>query len=415
MREPAAGATHPDLATDLPLSGIRVVDFGWVFAAPIGTRTLADMGAEVIKIENRAHLDEMRTSPSNPTHDPERDPVFHDLNRNKLSFTIDFSDPEGVELLKRLVGVSDVVVENYSPGVLERRGLGWKALSAVKPDLVMVALSAAGQTGPLSHIRTYGPSISALSGLDSMVGYPGERVLGSQGFYPDMVGAIHGVIAILAALWHRDSTGRGQYVDLSQWEATVGMLGEAVLDYTMNGVVRGTQGNRNPGASPHGNYPCRGDDAWVAIAVSTEPQWEGFRKALGFPAWADEPWAADRYRRVRDAERVDVAVSEWTRTLPADDAAAALQAEGVPAGPSLHVGERYFHPHFLARNFHEDLEHPVTGTDIVGGIAWKLDSTPGLLQRHAPLLGEHNGYVLGELLGLSPEAIADLEARGVLT
>lgn len=398
----------------LPLEGIRIVDFGWVFAAPIGTRTLADMGAEVIKIETRRHLDEMRLSPSNTSRDIEKDPVFHDLNRNKLSVSIDFTQSEGAELVKRLVEVSDVVVENFSPGVLDRRGLGWDVLSGVKPDLVMVALSAAGQTGPLHRIRTYGPSISALSGLDSLVGYPGERVLGSQGFYPDMVGAIHGVVAILAALWHRDQTGEGQYVDLSQWEATVGMLGEAILDYTMNGVVRGTQGNRDPGMSPHGNYPCLGDDAWVAIAVATEAEWNGFTAAIGAPAWTREPWAADRLERVRHADRVDVHVAEWTAERTPDEAAELLQRHGVPAGPSLHVGERYFHPHFLERNFHVDFDHPATGTDIVGGIAWRLDGTPGQLRRPAPLLGQHNGEVLGGLLGLSPDEIADLERREIV-
>jgi benzylsuccinate CoA-transferase BbsF subunit len=401
-------------ATRLPLEGIRIVDFGWVFAGPIGTRTLADMGAEVIKIETRRALDEMRRSPSNTSGDIERDPVFHDLNRNKLSFAVDMTTPEGADLIKRLVSVSDVVSENFSPGVLDRRGLGYDELVKVRPDLVMIAMSAAGQSGPLHRIRTYGPSISALSGLDSMVGYPGERVLGSQGFYPDMVGAIHGVIATLAALWHRDQTGHGQYIDLSQWEATTGMLGEAILDYTMNGVVRGRQGNRDPAMSPHGNYPCREDDTWVAIAVRTEEQWRGFRDAIGRPAWTEEPWAADAYQRVRNADRVDAAVAEWTRSLSAAETADRLQAAGVPAGPSLHVGERYFHPHFAARNFHVDLDHPATGTDIVGGVAWKLNRTPGQLRRHAPLLGEHNDYVLRDLLKLSDAEIADLEQREVL-
>ena len=398
----------------LPLEGIRIVDFGWVYAAPIATRTLADMGAEVIKIESKGHLDELRTSPSNVSRDIERDPVFHDINRNKLSFAVDFSEPEGVALIKRLVAVSDVVVENYSPGVLARRGLDYPDLKEVREDIVMLAMSAAGQTGPLHKIRTYGPSISALSGLDSMVGYPGERVLGSQGFYPDMVGAIHGVVAILAALWHRAETGRGQYIDLSQWEATVGMLGDAILDFTMNGTVRATQGNRNRGASPHGNYPCRGEDAWVAIAVDSEESWQGFRRALGDPEWTREEWCADAYRRVEAATRMDEAVATWTRERTPEEATEALQAEGVAAGPSLHVGERYFHPHFAARGFHVDLEHPATGVDIIGGIPWKLSGTPGAIRRPAPLYGGDNDYVLGDLLDLDPAEVERLTGAGVI-
>jgi benzylsuccinate CoA-transferase BbsF subunit len=409
---PADRASAPEEV--LPLQGVRIVDFGWVYAAPIATRSLADMGAEVIKVENRKHLDELRTSPSNVSRDIEKDPVFHDINRNKLSLAVDFAKPEGAALIKRLVAVSDVVVENYSPGVLAKRGLDYPDLVAVRPDLIMLAMSAAGQTGPLHEIRTYGPSISALSGLDSMVGYPGERVLGSQGFYPDMVGAIHGVISVLAALWHRDNTGRGQYIDLSQWEATVGMLGDAILDYTMNGFVRGTQGNRNPAASPHGNYPCQGDDAWVAIAVEGESAWRGFCRALGEPAWTGEPWAADGHRRVANAETVDRHVAEWTRERTPEEATAALQAEGVAAGPSLHVGERYFHPHFSERGFHVDLEHPATGVDIVGGIPWKLHGTPGQIRRPAPLYGEHTDYVLSDLLELSEAEQAKLREEEVI-
>lgn len=412
--------THNDAASGaasgakLPLSGIRIVDFGWVYAAPIATRSLADMGAEVIKIESKGHLDELRTSPSNVSRDIERDPVFHDLNRNKLSFAVDFAKPQGAALIKQLVAKSDVVVENFSPGVLARRGLDYEDLRQVRPDIVMLAMSAAGQTGPLHTIRTYGPSISALSGLDSMVGYPGERVLGSQGFYPDMVGAIHGAIAVLAALWHRRRTGRGQYIDLSQWEATVGMLGEALLDFTMNGVVRGTQGNRNPGASPHGNYPCKEPDTWVAIAVDSEARWQGFCRAIGNPPWTSEPWAADGYRRAANAERVDAKVAEWTSRHSAQEAADALQVESVPAGPSLHVGERYFHPHFQERGFHVDLEHPVTGGDIIGGIPWKLGGTPGAIRRPAPMYGQHNDYVLRELLGLDDARIEQLAGEDVV-
>lgn len=398
----------------LPLQDIRIVDFGWVYAAPIATRTLADMGAEVIKIESKGHLDELRTSPSNVSRDIEKDPVFHDINRNKLSFAVDFSKPEGVELIKQLVARSDVVVENYSPGVLARRGLDYPDLAAVRPDIIMLAMSAAGQTGPLHEIRTYGPSISALSGLDSMVGYPGERVLGSQGFYPDMVGAIHGVLGVLAALWHREQTGRGQYIDLSQWEATVGMLGDAILDFTMNGTVRGTQGNRNGGASPHGNYPCRDEDTWVAISVDGEESWQGFRRALGDPPWTREEWAADGFQRVRNAERVDAGVAEWTVARTPEEATEALQAEGVAAGPSLHVGERYFHPHFASRGFHVDLEHPATGVDILGGIPWKLSGTPGEIRTPAPLYGQHTEFVLEDLLGLDEEARAALRADGVV-
>lgn len=413
--EPAAEASVEVSVRDrLPLEGIRVVDFGWVYAAPIASRTLADMGAEVIKIETGGHLDELRTSPSNTSGDIEQDPVFHDINRNKLSVTVNFSTEAGAELVKRLVAVSDVVIENYSPGVLDKYGLGYKELSRVRPEIVMASMSAAGQDGPLRDIRTYGPTISALSGLDSMVGYPGERVLGSQGFYPDMVGAIHGVISVLAAVRHRRRTGRGQHIDLSQWEATVGMLGEALLEVTFADDVPGTRGNRHRAMSPHGIYPCADDQTWIAIQVEDDSQWSALVQLMGEPAWAGEPWAATAAGRIADADVVDRKVAAWTRDHDRDELVELLQDNGVPAGPNLHVGERYFHEHFMARGFHVDLDHPATGTDIVTDVAWRLGRTPGSIRRHAPLLGEHTQEVFGGIVGLSDDEIDRLRSEGVL-
>ena len=232
----------------LPLEGLRVIDFGWVWAGPITGQLLGDMGAEVIKIESRKRVDFIRMMPPFAEDKPDLEGAlfFHSLNRNKLSATLDLTQPKAAELIKRLIKISDVVIENFSPKALRNFGLDYPTLCEVTSDLIMVSLSAAGQTGPLKEIVTYGPSLGALAGLDGLIGYPGERVLGWPMAYTDPASGILAVFAIMAALYYRKRTGGGQYIDLSQWEATTALLPQFILDYTMNGRVAGTQGNRHP-------------------------------------------------------------------------------------------------------------------------------------------------------------------------
>jgi len=410
-----------------PLDGIRVLDFGWVAVGPVIGSLLAEMGAEVIKIESSRRLDYCRLLPPTPSvrrEQPDRAPVaadldmvsmFHNYNRGKLGITVDLRHPGAPALLRRLVARSDVVLENFSPGVLRRIGLHYEALREVRPDLVMISCSAAGQDGPWSELKTFAPSLSSLAGLEVLIGYPGERVLGALAYgYADPSNAHHGALAVLAALWHRQRTGQGQYIDMSQLEATVGLTVEPLMDWFMNGRVWGRQGNDHLSMAPHGHYPCRGDYAWVSIAVEDDGAWTRLVAALGDVPWAREPrFAALAGRRAHLAE-LDARLAEWTRERTGWEATEILQRAGVAAFPVYGLDEQAADPHFQARGLMARPEHPRIGPMQVYAHPIKLGATPGGVTATAPMLGEHNDHVFRELLGLSAVEIERLRAEGVI-
>ena len=391
-----------------PLDSYRVVDFSWVWAGPLLGMILADMGAEVIKVETNKRLDSARLTPGRSTVGPETDFVFHSMNRNKLGITVDMSDPRGAALIRELVEISDVAVENFSPKGLRNLGLEYASLREVNPRLVMISLPAAGQYGPLSDIVTYAPSLGALCGYSSLIGYPGERVLGEQTPYLDVNSAIHGAFAVLAALYYRERTGKGQYIDMAQIEVGASAIGEAFMEYFMNGRVMGTMGNRNPAMAPHNNYPCKGDDKWVSIAVETDEEWRSFCDAIGNPPWTQDTRLGDGLDRLRNQDELDRLISAWTIEFTYYEVMDNLQKAGVAAAPCLDLSERFSDPHFEERQTHLQVDHSATGGDIIAGIPFKLSETPCEVRRPAPLLGQHNDYVLGELLGKTREEIAKL-------
>ncbi|MCX5994386.1 MAG: CoA transferase [Chloroflexi bacterium] len=399
---------------DYPLSGYRVADFSWVWAGPLLGELLADMGAEVIKVETNKRLDSARLTPGRSTVGPETDFVFHSINRNKLGITVDMTDPRGAKLIRELISISDVALDNFSPMGLKKLNLEYTELSQANPQLVMISLPAAGQHGPLSNIVTYAPSLGALCGYSSIIGYPGERVLGEQTPYLDVTSSIHGAFAVLSALYYRERTGKGQYIDMAQIEVGASVIGEAFMEYFMTGRVLGTMGNRSPTMAPHNNYPCLGEDRWVSIAVDTEEEWRSFCTAIGNPPWVKEKRFSDKFNRQRNLEELDRLVSAWTINLSNYEVMDILQKAGVAATPCLDLTERFSDPHFAARGTHLQVEHPATGVDIIAGIPFKLSGTPGEVRRHAPLLGEHNDYVFRELLGKPESEIAQLIEEKVI-
>ena len=411
-----------------PLDGIRVVDFGWVAVGPVLSSLLAEMGALVIKVESSRRLDYCRLIPS-PVLEGERRadayasraaeidtvPMFHNYNRGKLGVTVDLRHPGAAALLKRLVATADVVVENFSPRVLRQIGLDYEALSAVKPDLVMISCSAAGQDGPWSDLKTFAPALSSLAGLEVLIGYPGERVLGALAFgYADPSNAHHGALAVLAALWHRRRTGRGQYIDMSQLEATAGLAVEPLMDWFINGRTWGPQGSRHLSMAPHGNYPCRGADQWVSIAVEDAAAWARLVEAIGHPAWARESRFHTLAGRQAHAADLDRYLADWTRERTPWEVTEALQRARVAAFPVYGLDEQRGDPHFQARGLLARPEHPHLGAVEVYAHPIKLSDTPGEARTTAPMLGEHNEEVFGKLLGLSPEEIERLRAKGVI-
>jgi benzylsuccinate CoA-transferase BbsF subunit len=397
-----------------PLSGYRVVDFSWVWAGPLLGELLADMGAEVIKVETNKRLDSARLTPGRSTVGPETDFVFHSMNRNKLGITVDMTDPRGAKLIRELISISDVALDNFSPMGLKKLNLQYEELSQANPQLVMISLPAAGQHGPLSNIVTYAPSLGALCGYSSIIGYPGERVLGEQTPYLDVTSSIHGAFAVLSALYYRERTGKGQYIDMAQIEVGASVIGEAFMEYFMNGRVLGTMGNRSTTMAPHNNYPCLGEDRWVSIAVDTEGEWRSFCTALGNPPWVNQKRFSDKFNRQRNLEELDRLVSAWTINLSNYEVMDILQKAGVAATPCLDLTERFSDPHYAVRGTHLQVEHPATGVDIIAGIPFKLSGTPGEVRRPAPMLGQHNHYVFRELLGKPESEIAQLVEEKVI-
>jgi len=399
-----------------PLDGYRVLDFGWVLAGAIPGMVLADMGAEVIKVESRQRLDYMRMGRPivGDQPDPEQNPMFHNVNRNKLSITLNTTQQTAVEVARRLVAHCDVVIENFSPGVMDRLGLGYADLCRIKHDLIMASISSNGQAGPLRDLRAYAPSIAALAGLDSTLGYEGERPLGLKHAYADISGALHTVFAIVAALYQRQRTGRGQYIDLSMLRATVATQGVGLMEYLLTGRVLQPRGNYDPAMAPYGNYPCAGEERWVSIAVATEAEWQGLKEALGNPAWTADPQFASRYGRHQHRHALDQHLARWTAARSAEHVTELLQSHGVAAIPVMGAEERLFNPHFRERGLYADIEHPALGAEPIFNLMWNLSRTPAAIRRHAPRMGEDNQYVFCGILGMSEQEVKALEEAQVI-
>ena len=387
-----------------PLAGLRVVDFGWVWAGAVPGHVLADLGAEVIKVETMTHLDYMRQGKPivGTARDPEQNPMFCAVNRDKRSLRIDMTKPDGAALLRDLVAQSDVVIENFTPGVLDRAGLGWSELSKRRPGLIMCSMSAAGATGPLRDIRTYATMIAGLCGLDAMVGYPGERVLGSQSSYADPNASLHATFAILAALYRRGRTGQGCWIDLSQWQAGAWAMGEAIAQWSATGEVPEPAGLAHPERLVYGCYPAQGRDAWIALSVRDRGGWDRLREALGDPpSLRDLDPLADR---TLVAERV---AAETVKHAPAA-LVAALRGEGIAAtvaGAQEIGGGALF----------AELDHPVLGNVPVYKLPWRTRGEYLTLRKRAPLMGEDNRYVLDEILRVPAARIAELEAERIFS
>ena len=397
-----------------PLSGFRVVDFGWVAAGAAAGKILADMGAEVIKVETTTRLDTTRFSPDNVERSPETDPGFHAINRNKLGITVDMTKPEGADLLKKLVRVSDVVLENFAPGVMKRFGLDYESLRHEKPDVIMVSMPGLGSWGPDWNTIAYAPGIAALSGLTGMIGYCGGKAVGIHVAYSDFSAATNAALAVLAALIHRRRTGEGQNIEVAQLEALVSCLGEAILYCQATGKNPGTLGNRHPMMAPHNNYQCKGEDKWVSIAVKTDAEWEMLVKAMGNPSSLRKDIFSTREGRLSHQEELDNIMTSWTVNYTPDEVTDILQPVGVAACPVMDIGECYLNRHFQEREDFTCVEHPVTGADFIVNLPWRMSETSGGIYRPAPMLGQHNQYILEDILGLSKEEITVLEQKEAL-
>jgi crotonobetainyl-CoA:carnitine CoA-transferase CaiB-like acyl-CoA transferase len=389
------------------LKGLRILDFTWVLAGPYATRILSDFGAEVIKIQSKKTAGGVE---SNLTG------YFSHWNRNKRSITLDMSHPEAKEIVLRLVRISDVVIENFSPRVMSNWGLDYERLKEVRPDIIMVSMSAMGQTGPWKDFVAFGPALQALSGLTYLTSFAQEPPLGMGYAYADPVAGLHAVLAILAALEFRDRTGKGQTIDLSQYEAMCTMLGPALLNASANQKDISPQGNHSDHvpAAPYGCYRCSGADRWCVIGVFTETEWESLCNILGRPDWTREERFSDLSKRKEHREDLDRFLEEWTLQHSPEEVVNLLQQEGVAAGVVQNAEDLAKDPHLMARDFFVPLEHPVLGKTVADASPIRFKGNPGDKWEAAPLLGEDNRYVFTELLGLAEGELSSYIEKGII-
>jgi len=390
-----------------PLTGIRVLDFTWMLAGPYATRILSDFGAEVIKVQCKRTAKGIE---SNLTT------YFNTWNRNKRSITLDMSYPEAREVLLKLVERSDVLIENFSPRVMSNWGINYEKLKEVRPALIMVSMSAMGQTGPWKDYVAFGPTLHALSGLTYLTSFEKDSPMGLGYAYGDSISGLYASLIVLAALEYRERTGQGQYIDLSEYEAICTLMGPTLLDgylHEKEALPRGNRSNNIP-AAPYGCYKCSGRNRWCVIAVFSEEEWQSLCKVLGDPDWTKEEKFSTLLKRRENAEELDAILNQWSSQHAPEQIVNLLQETGVPAGVVQNAEDLARDPQLVARNFFIHLEHPILGSTISDRppIRFEDDLTAGW--KAAPLLGEDNRYVFIELLGITQEEFSSLIEKGIV-
>jgi crotonobetainyl-CoA:carnitine CoA-transferase CaiB-like acyl-CoA transferase len=414
-----AGERQAPARTAQTLEGLRVVEFAATLAGPWIGRIMACCGAEVIRVESKKRPDVVRgyVPPWAPEMgvQPQLSPWFTDWNAGKRFVALDLTRPEAVQISRRLVAACDVVIENYSAGVMDKLGLGYSELRRVKPDVVMISTSGYGDRGPHHRYITWGPNIEALSGLSKLSGFPGRECTMTQYAYPDTLSALHGLFAVMCALDHRSRTGDGQYISLSQTEATVAVIGDVMMEYLANGREPRSLGNRSLHAAPHGCYRCLGEDRWCAIAVFSDTEWESFCEALGHPEWLTDPRFATRSLRLENAEVLDELIERWTAGRTDYEVMLTLQEAGVAAGAVQNTEDQLRRDRQLQeRRFFEEVPHLKKGTVIAAGIPLGLTATPVRSGRAGAAVGQDNEYVFGDLLGMTAEEIRLAKDAGAI-
>lgn len=400
----------------MPLAGIRVIDLTMVWAGPFGTRMLGDYGAEVIKVESPRQWDLLRSLGLIPRTEPRwynKSAYFNHNNRDKYALALDLADPRGKDVLLRLCAVSDVLVENFRTDVMDNLGLTYEAVRAANPKIIYVSMPGHGKTGPEKDFVAYGSNVEQLAGLVSLSGYEGDEPMKTGFSYGDPMAGTALVGAVATALRQRRQTGEGMYLELAQRENLTMFVGEYLVDYSMNRQERPPIGNRHPVFAPHNCYRCAGDDRWVTIACEGDAQFAALCATIGQPVLAaDERFATNEARKANERE-LDALVEAWTSVRGHYEVMHLLQRAGVPAGAVLTTPELLADPHLRSRRAWVEHTHPDAGTWEMEAPPWKLSRTPGHIRLPAPGFGQHNSYVLRDLLHLPEEQIAELYAAGI--
>ncbi len=404
------------MSTGRPLADVKVLDLMWAIAGPTVTRTLADYGATVVRVETARRVDVCRTIGPFLTLPPgtEDSALFHNMNVGKYMLTLDLSTAGGRGVLLDLVRWADVVTEAFAPGVMRTRGLEYDTLRQVNPAIIMLSTCLMGQTGPLASFAGFGNLAAAVVGFTHLCGWPDRSPAGPFGAYTDYIAPRFTVAAILAALDHRRRTGEGQWIDLSQAEASLHFLAPAVLDYAVNGRMETRTGNRDPDAAPHGVYPTAGEDRWVALAVRSDDQWLTLCQAMQRPDLGADQRFATCAGRQQWQDHLDAEIAEWTAARDGHEIEALLQGMGIPASVVQDSADLSRDPQLEHREHFVRVAHPTHGHTTVENSRFKLSRTPARIVDGAPTLGRDNQYVLESILGYDEGRIADLAASGVL-
>ncbi|MCH2513199.1 MAG: hypothetical protein COA56_01775 [Dehalococcoidia bacterium] len=410
----------------MPLKNYRVLDLSRIWAGPYCTKIFADMGAEIIKMESLSVYDSHRgpVSPARgiaayPDGEPGEEPWnrngwFNCLHMSKYGVTLELTEAEGRRVFEQLVSISDVLIENFRQGSLERLGYTYEELRKHRPDLIYVSMPAFGNTGPWKGYLGYGIGQEQLSGMAHMTGYRGDGPMKSGINHGDPITGSHAAGVLMAALRHRRRTGKGMYIDVSQQESSVALMGPEVLAYQMTGQEPERRGNRSGWYAPANSYPCAGEDRWVTIAATNQEQWQSLAQAMDSPGLADDPRFATLDNRRDNHDELDQIISEWTMGQEAYAVTQILQGAGVPASPVLRGPDLLADAHFKDRGTFVTVDHPQVGPKQYPGIPWKMSATPGKVRWPSPTLGQHNRDVYGELLGLTGPEIDHLEQTGVI-
>jgi crotonobetainyl-CoA:carnitine CoA-transferase CaiB-like acyl-CoA transferase len=390
--------------------GVKVADFTWVAVGPLTTRYLADFGATVVRIESSSRPDAWRTSApfKNGEVGINRSGYYGYHNANKYSIAIDLNNPKGREIAKKLVSWADIVAENFTPGQMERWGLGYEDLKKIKPDIIMLRSSNQGSTGPLAKQPGYGHHLVALGGFCYYSGWPDREPLALSTAYTDCITPRFAAAALITALIYRRKTGKGQLIDISQLETAIHFLSPLILDYTVNGQVGGRTGNYCANAAPHGVYRCKGDDRWCAIAVFSDNEWKAFCNVIGNPGWTKDPKFTTLLARKKNEEELNELIEEWTNNLAAEEVMTLMQQAGVAAGVVKNAEDVYQDSQLRKRDAFWLLNHSEIGYVTHLGQPFKLSKTPAEARMPAPCLGEHTEYVCKEFLGMSDEEFVEL-------
>jgi len=399
------------------LEGVKIADFTWMGVGPLATKYACNLGAEAIHIESKTRPDMTRTSMPYKDWQPglNRSGVFSLYNDSKYGLTLNLKMPQAQQLARRIIYQwADVVADAHLPGVMEEWGLDYETLRKEKPDLIHVATSMQGKTGPYSRMPGHGIAGSQLTGFSVITGWPDREPTVPFGAYSDFASFPFMVIALIAALIHRRRTGKGLYIDLSQLETSIQLLAPPIMDYMINGRILTRVGNRSTCAATHAVYRCKGEERWCAIAVESDEEWESFCKVIGDPEWTKSHKFVTLRDRKANEDDLNALVEEWTVNYPAEEVMSLMQAAGVPAGVVQSGEDVVADPQLRHRGFHVTLDHPEMGPHIYDLPPYRLSKTPPEIIIRDPLIGEHNEYILRNILRMSDEEIADLLIAGAL-